>query len=121
MEAVYALTDDEGVDHVLDVVGGDNLGVSVQLAAVGGHVCQIGALAGFDIASPAMPLMLKDVTIHGIGTGSRRALERFVRAVDQARLEPVIDARYSLSELPQALDHLDQRPFGKIVIDVHDD
>tara|TARA_R110002049_G_scaffold271684_1_gene448889 strand:- start:729 stop:1757 length:1029 start_codon:yes stop_codon:yes gene_type:complete len=121
MEAVYALTDDEGVDHVLDVVGGDNLGVSVQLAAVGGHVCQIGALAGFDIASPAMPLMLKDVTIHGIGTGSRRALERFVRAVDQARLEPVIDARYSLAELPQALDHLDQRPFGKIVIDVHDD
>ncbi|WP_236946578.1 zinc-binding dehydrogenase [Kushneria konosiri] len=121
MEAIYTLTDDEGVDHVLDVVGGDNLGVSVQLAAVGGHVCQIGALAGFDVASPAMPLMLKDVTIHGIGTGSRRALERFVRAVDQTRLEPVIAARYSLAELPQALDHLDLGPFGKIVIDMDKD
>ena len=118
LEAVYALTANRGADHVLEVVGGAHLGKSVQAAAVGGHICQIGALDGFDLAAPAMPLMLKDVTIHGIGTGSRRALENMVRAVDRIRLEPVIDSRYPLAELPAAFDHLDRGAFGKVVIDV---
>jgi NADPH:quinone reductase-like Zn-dependent oxidoreductase len=117
VEAVYALTADRGVDHVLEVIGGAHLGKSVQVAAVGGHICQIGALDGFNLATPAMPLMLKDLTIHGIGTGSRRALENLVRAVDHIRLKPVIDSRYPLADLASAFDHLDRGPFGKIVID----
>lgn len=118
LETVYALTADRGADHILEVVGGAHLGKSVAAAAVGGHICQIGALDGFDLAAPAMPLMLKDITIHGIGTGSRRALENLVRAVDRIRLKPVIDARYPLADLPAAFDHLDRGAFGKIVVDV---
>lgn len=117
-EAVYEITGGRGADHVLEVIGGSHLGKSVQLAAVGGHVCQIGALEGFEISSPAMPLMLKDVTIHGIGTGSRRALENFVRAVDRTGLKPVIDSRYAFADLFAALDHLDRGPFGKVVIEI---
>jgi NADPH:quinone reductase-like Zn-dependent oxidoreductase len=118
MEQVYHVTGDRGVDHVLEVVGGAHLGKSAQVAAVGGHICQIGALDGWDISAPAMPLMLKDVTIHGIGTGSRIALERFVRAVDASGLKPVVDSRYPLDAVPAAFDHLDRGPFGKIVIDL---
>lgn len=117
-EAVLAITGDRGADHILEVVGGSHLARSVRLAAVGGHICQIGALEGFDISAPAMPLMLKDVTIHGIGTGSRRALERLVRAMDQIKLKPVIDTRYRFEDLMSALDHLDRSAFGKIVIDL---
>jgi NADPH:quinone reductase-like Zn-dependent oxidoreductase len=118
MEEVYRITRDRGVDHVLEVIGGSHLGQSVELAAVGGHICQIGALDGWDISAPAMPLMLKDVTVHGIGTGSRTALERLVRAVDRTGLSPVVDSRYSLDDLPAAFDHLDRGPFGKVVVDV---
>ncbi|CAO3438894.1 zinc-dependent alcohol dehydrogenase family protein [Azospirillum endophyticum] len=118
VEEVYRLTGNRGADHILEVIGGRHLARSVQLAAVGGHICQIGALDGFDISAPAMPLMLKDVTIHGIGTGSRRALTRLVQAVDQTGIRPVIDSRYSFADLPAALDHLDRGPFGKVVIDV---
>jgi NADPH:quinone reductase-like Zn-dependent oxidoreductase len=118
VDAVLALTDDHGADHVLEVVGGAHLGDAVQVAAVGGHIHQIGALGGFEISTPAMPLMLKDVTIHGIGTGHRRALEDLVAAVDRTALRPVIDERYPLTALPEALDHLEEGPFGKIVIDL---
>jgi NADPH:quinone reductase-like Zn-dependent oxidoreductase len=118
MEQVYQLTSDRGADIVLEVIGGAHLGQSVEVTAVGGKVCQIGALDGFDFSASAMPLMLKDVTIHGIGTGSRTALERLVRAVDRAGIKPVIDSVYPLSELPAALDHLDRGPFGKIVVTV---
>ena len=95
-----------------------NLGKSVQLTAVGGHICQIGALDGFDLSAPAMPLMLKDITIHGIGTGSRKGLENLIRAVDQTGLKPVIDTIYKFEDLPLALDHLSRGAFGKIVLEL---
>ncbi len=118
METVYQLTSDRGVDVALEVIGGKHLGQSIQVTTVGGHVCQIGALDGWDISAPAMPLMLKDITVHGIGTGSRTALEGFVRAIDQTGITPVVDSCYSLADLPSAFDHLDRGAFGKIVIDV---
>lgn len=118
VEAVLDLTGNRGAQHVLEVVGGAHLGKSVQMTAVGGHICQIGALDGFELSAPAMPLMLKDITIHGIGTGHRRALERFIRAIDQTGLKPIISTRYALGDLPAALDQLDQGAFGKIVLDM---
>lgn len=117
MEAVLTLTGDRGVDHVLEVVGGAHLGEAVRVAAVGGHVHLIGALEGFEVSAPLMPLLLKDVTVHGIATGHRRALEDLVRAVDRTRLKPVIDARYSFADLPAALAHLDRGAFGKVVLE----
>ncbi|HEX7819554.1 MAG TPA: NAD(P)-dependent alcohol dehydrogenase [Sphingobium sp.] len=121
LEALYALTGDHGADHILETVGGAYLGQSVQAAAVGGCIYQIGALDGFDISSPAMPLMMKDVTIQGIGTGHRRALEDMVRAVTRTGMTPVIDSRFPLADLPDALDRLSAGPFGKIVIDMADE
>ena len=118
VEAIYELTHDHGADHVMEIVGGAHLGEAVQIAAVGATIHQIGALEGFDISAPVMPLMLKDITIQGIGTGHRRSLERLVDAVDRTALKPVIDRRYPLAELPAALDHLEHGPFGKIVVDL---
>jgi NADPH:quinone reductase-like Zn-dependent oxidoreductase len=65
-----------------------------------------------------MPLMLEDVTIQGIGTGHRRALENLVRAVDRAGLNPVVDSRFRFAELPAAFDRLDDGPFGKVVLEL---
>jgi len=118
VEAVFKATGDHGADHILELVGGPHLEKAVQTAAVGGRIYQIGALEGFDIAAPSMPLMLKDVTIHGIATGHRRALQDLVRAVDHTGIKPVIDTRYSLDDLSAALDHLGRGAFGKIVIEM---
>lgn len=118
LEALYALTGDRGADQILETVGGAYLARSVLAAAVGGRISQIGALDRFENSSPAMPLMMKDVTIQGIGTGHRRALEDMVRAVARTGITPVIDSRFALADLPAALERLDAGPFGKIVIDV---
>ncbi|WP_263999625.1 zinc-dependent alcohol dehydrogenase family protein [Mycobacterium yunnanensis] len=118
VDAVLALSGDRGVDHVMELVGGPHLGQAVEVTAVGGHIYQIGALDGFELSAPAMPLMLKDITIHGIGTGHRLALTRLVDAVDRTGLIPVIDTHYPLSELHAALDHIDRGAFGKVVIDI---
>lgn len=118
VEAVYRLTADRGADHILELVGGPHLAKAVRAAAVDGRIYQIGVLEGFEIASPAGPLMLKNVILQGIGVGHRRALEDLVADVERTGLKPVIDKRYPSKDLPAALDHLDRGPFGKIVIDM---
>ena len=115
---MYRLTDDYGVDHILELAGGAHLAKAVQAAAVGARIYQIGLLEGFELAAPAIPLMLKNITLHGIGVGHRRALEDLVAAVDRCGISPVIDRRYPLSELPAAIAHLERGPFGKIVLEV---
>jgi NADPH:quinone reductase-like Zn-dependent oxidoreductase len=118
VETVLRLTDDLGADHILELVGGPHLANAVQVAAVGGRIYQIGALQGFDVMAPAMPLMLKDVTIHGIATGHRHALEDLVNAVDLTGLKPVIDTSHPFDSLSAALDHLGGSAFGKIVLEI---
>ena len=118
VEAVYRLTDDRGVDHILELVGGPHLAKAVRAAAVDGRIYQIGVLEGFEVSAPGGPLMLKNVMVQGIGVGHRRALEDLVAEVDRTGIKPVIDKRYPLKDLSAALDHLDRGPFGKIVIEM---
>lgn len=118
VEAVYGLTGDYGVDHIVELVGGPHLAKAVQAAAINGKIYQIGVMEGFEVAAPAGPLMLKNIEVHGIGVGHRRALEDLVAATERAGIKPVIDTRYPFSELSAALDHLDRGPFGKIVVDL---
>ena len=117
VEAVLRISGDRGADHILELVGGPHLGQAVQAASIGGRIYQIGVLGGFDVAAPVGPLMLKNVTVQGISVGHRRALADLVAAVDRTGLKPAIDRRYPLAELPAALDHLDDGPFGNIGID----
>ncbi|MFT4182153.1 MAG: NAD(P)-dependent alcohol dehydrogenase [Rhizobium sp.] len=118
VEEVYRLTQDRGIDHILEIVGGPHLGQSLKAVAPHGHISVIGVLEGFDISGPAAPLLLKSPVIQGISVGHRRSLEDFVRAVDSIGLKPVIDHRYAFSEVPAAFDHLDRGAFGKIVIEL---
>jgi NADPH:quinone reductase-like Zn-dependent oxidoreductase len=118
IEAVLGATDDHGADHILELVGGPHLGEAVKVAAVGGRIYQIGALAGWTVEAPVEPILFKDITIHGIGTGHRTALEDLVRAVDRSGMKPVIDRRYPLAKLAAAMDHLDAGSFGKVVVEL---
>lgn len=116
--AVLRMTGGCGVDHVLDLVGGDNFVTSIAAVAPGGRVSVIGLLGGTDLAAPTTPVLLKAPVIQGIVTGHRRALEDLVRAVDRIGLKPVIDRRYPFAALPAALDHQARGAFSKIVVDV---
>lgn len=115
-EGIYQLTDDRGIDHIIETVGGVNLRHSLRAVAVHGRISVIGVLGGSEISLPASELLLKSPVIQGIGVGHRRALEDFVRAVDVTGLKPVIEQRYRFNQLEQALQHLDRGAFGKIVL-----
>ncbi|WP_447880747.1 zinc-dependent alcohol dehydrogenase family protein [Serratia fonticola] len=116
VESIYQLTQDRGIDHIVETVGGSNLLNSLRAVAIHGRISVIGMLEGAEIAIPAGLLLLKSPQIQGIAVGHRRALEDLVRAVDANGIKPVIDQRYRFDQLHAALDHLDRGPFGKIVL-----
>ncbi|HEX4708987.1 NAD(P)-dependent alcohol dehydrogenase [Phenylobacterium sp.] len=116
--AVVDATDGHGADHILELAGGPNLAKSVEAAAVDGRIYVIGVIEGLDLSASVVPVLYKQVNLHGILVGPRRVAEDFVRAVDTLNLKPVIDRRYPFEALPEALAHLERGPFGKIVIDV---
>lgn len=115
-EAVLELTEGRGAEHVLEIVGGDNLIRSVRAVAPGGRISLIGLLASLQITADILPLLVKRVVLQGISVGHRKAFEAMNRAIETAGIKPVIDAVYPFARLPEAFAHLDRGPFGKIVV-----
>jgi len=118
-KAVLDFTAQEGVDHVLEVVGGDNLARSLAAAKVGGQISVIGVLQGISSNIELFSLFQKKAILRGIGgVGPRRAFEEMNKALVKLKLRPVIDAVYSLADALSAFRHLERGAFGKVVIRV---
>ncbi|RVC57925.1 NAD(P)-dependent alcohol dehydrogenase, partial [Mesorhizobium sp. M2A.F.Ca.ET.046.02.1.1] len=69
-----------------------------------------------EISFPIVPFMRNRIVVQGISIGHRRAFERMNQAIEALGIRPVIDKVYGFDEVPQALQHLEKGPFGKIVI-----
>ncbi|MDX5297568.1 MAG: NAD(P)-dependent alcohol dehydrogenase, partial [Gammaproteobacteria bacterium] len=117
-DEVLRMTQGAGVDHVLELVGGDNLSQSLNALAPDGHVALVGLLGDMHIRAFTPDFIMRRARLQGISVGPKRALEALVRAVDSLGLEPVIAAEYPLHALRDALGHARAGAFGKIVMRV---
>jgi NADPH:quinone reductase-like Zn-dependent oxidoreductase len=118
-EVVLRLTDGRGADHVLDVIGGDAIPLSIEAAAWGGHIALIGIMDRPTTTISIPTVMVKNLRLQGVSLGSRGDMEELLAFVEKHRISPIIDARYSFDALPEALDHLDRGPFGKVVVEIN--
>jgi NADPH:quinone reductase-like Zn-dependent oxidoreductase len=115
---VKALTDGAGVDHVLDVAGGDSIARSKDALTVGGNIVIAGPLQSPTFTLEILPFILKQSTIHTLSVGSREAFEKMNRALRINKIRPVIDQEYAFTAVSQAFGRLSQGPFGKVVVRV---
>ncbi|MER8433401.1 zinc-dependent alcohol dehydrogenase family protein [Mesorhizobium caraganae] len=115
-KAARDLTEGIGVNHVLEMVGGDNARRSLHALAADGRLSIIGILGDAELSFPILPFMRNRITVQGLSVGHRRAFERMNQAIEALALKPVIDKVFGFDEVPQALKHLEKGPFGKIVI-----
>ncbi|MGW2621128.1 zinc-dependent alcohol dehydrogenase family protein [Streptomyces sp. NPDC001500] len=114
---VLRMTGGEGVDHVVETVGGDNLNRSLEAVKVGGSISFIGLIAGRAANIDVYRFVTKNVTVHGIETGSLEMLEELAAFVDEHGVTPVIDSVLPAERIQEALRHLEGgRHFGKIVV-----
>jgi NADPH:quinone reductase-like Zn-dependent oxidoreductase len=120
-EAVLALTDGLGVDHVVEVGGPNTLPQSLIAARTGGHLAIIGAVAGFQTdVMPFAVVQAKRLRLQGVTVGSRRDQLDMVRAIEANGIRPVVDhRRFPLEALPEAFRHLQAGGhFGKICLEI---
>lgn len=118
-----------GVDVVLDVVGGDEVDRNLRVVRREGTIVQVGLMGGG--RTPVNLGLLLTKRVHWIGTTLRaRPLEqkiavcqRFVAEVlplfDAGALHPVIDSRFTLERTADAHRHMEaDGNIGKILLDV---
>jgi NADPH:quinone reductase-like Zn-dependent oxidoreductase len=115
-KSVQSLTGGDGVSHVLEVSGGENIRRSAEALARGGHIAIVGFLQDDSFQLKILPLMLKLGTIHTVGVGSRESFERVNRALEASQIHPVIDSQFPFTEVPLAFARLLRGPFGKVVV-----
>jgi NADPH:quinone reductase-like Zn-dependent oxidoreductase len=117
--AARDLTGGRGVDQVVEVGGADTFRQSIAACAYGGHIAVIGVLSGAVKDLSVAEIFARNVHINGITVGSREHAEQMVRAIEVAGLKPVIDRRFPLEQLPDALALMQGRGhFGKVVVDI---
>ncbi|WP_095201804.1 zinc-dependent alcohol dehydrogenase family protein [Mesorhizobium carmichaelinearum] len=115
-EAARELTDGLGINHVLEMVGGDNARRSLNALAADGRLSIIGLLGSMELSFPILPFIRNRLVVQGLSIGHRRSFERMNGAIEALGIKPVIDKVFGFDEVPQALLHLEKGPFGKIVI-----
>jgi len=128
VEEVKKITDGQGADVILDMVGGSYVQRNYAAAAVEGRIVQIAFMQGYKIEALDMrAISAKRLTHTGSTLRPRtpeqkaiitRELEAKVwPLLDKGAFRPVIDATYPLAEAAKAHAHMETSTHvGKIVL-----
>ena len=116
---VLRLTNNRGVDHIVEVGGAGTLPLSFKAITPGGYIYVIGVLAGKGQLIDPTPILAKAIHVEGVYVGSRAMFARMNAAIDANHLRPVIDSTFPLTQAREALTHMQSgNNFGKIVLDL---
>jgi NADPH:quinone reductase-like Zn-dependent oxidoreductase len=119
VERVLALTGGEGVDMVIDSVGASSWDASMRSLRRGGRIVTCGATTGSHPSADLQRLFIRQLEVIGSTGGSMEECRQLLALFATGALKPVIDRRYTLDELPAALDRLERGDqFGKIVLTI---
>ena len=111
-------TDNEGVDHVIEVGGGGTFSQSVTATKLGGHIAMIGVLSGPSAENIVLPkIFLKQIRTSGIVMGNQQSQIAMVEYMENSDIKPIISDTFDLADLVRAFKHqMGHKHFGKISI-----
>ena len=126
-EVVEALTGGEGVDVILDMVGGDYIARNIASLRTEGRLVFIAFLGGSKADFDFLPMMMKRITIMGSTLRPRSVEEKGAIAADLARevwplldagrIAPLIDSTFPLARAAEAHARMESSAhIGKIVL-----
>ncbi|MDA7789043.1 zinc-binding dehydrogenase, partial [Gammaproteobacteria bacterium] len=88
---VLAKTNNEGVDHVIEVGGGGTFAESVRAAKLGGHIALIGVLSGPSASEIVLPrIFLKQIRLSGISMANKDSQLAMIDYLEKTDIKPVI-------------------------------
>jgi NADPH:quinone reductase-like Zn-dependent oxidoreductase len=116
---VKRLTNNRGVDVVVEHVGVATWENSVKSLATGGRLVTCGATTGYDAKLDLRFLFTRQLSIMGSYMGTKTELRTVLKLVAQGRLKPTVDKVFDLGDCSAAHNYLEQaKQFGKVVLRV---
>lgn len=126
-DEVMALTDNKGVDVVLDPVGGDRFVDSLRALREDGRLVVVGFTSGTVPEVKVNRLLLNNIEVVGAGWGAYLMPKpqlngeigsAIANLIDEGFVNPVVGARFRPEQAAEALKLLEQREaIGKTVIE----
>ena len=117
--SVLALTGGRGVDVVIENVGAAVWGAALKSLVRGGRIVTCGATSGDQPGADLRRLFIRQLKVFGSTLGTLAEFADLLKLAEGGRLHPVIDSRFPLDAVPDALSRLEsQAQFGKVVVDI---
>lgn len=118
-KGIMDVTDGDGVDVVVETVGGASLQKSIDSLAFHGRVCLIGILDSVQANVSVVKILVRQAHLIGIYMESIAELRKLTSFLDNGHLRPVIGRHFEFDEAKAAYQYLkSQKHFGKIVLEV---
>lgn len=129
VEVVQELTNNKGVDVILDIIGGDYFPRNLKCLGYEGRLVQIALQRAIKSEINLLPVMVKRLTITGSTLRARddafkaaiaNQLHKHVWPLLEAeRIHPVIDSTFRLDEAEHAHDLMESsQHIGKIILEI---
>ena len=125
-KAVKRLTDDRGVDVILDPVGGEHAESAVRSMAWDGRYLVVGFAGGAIPRIPTNLALLKGCAMVGVAwdtysrrnpAGGENNISELLSLINTGKLKPLISKIYSLTDAALAIDDVMQRRAqGKVIV-----
>jgi len=114
---VLDLTKGRGVDLVIEHVGGDLFGASLNSLRKNGRLVTCGGHAGEVVELDIIPVFRNEWSVIGSRTGTVRETELVMDLIAAGKLNPRIHARLPLAEAAEAQRIIEEREqFGKVLL-----
>jgi NADPH:quinone reductase-like Zn-dependent oxidoreductase len=116
-EEVRKLTNQEGVDIVVEHVGAATWDESLRSLKSGGRLVTCGATTGPGVGLDLRHLFARQLTLLGSYMGTMGELREVLGHVFAGRLKPVVDRVFPLREIRAAHEYLEKsQMFGKVIV-----
>ncbi len=127
VERISELTNERGVDLILDMIGGDYLPRNLKSLAVEGRIVQIALQGGPKVEMNLLPIMLKRLTLTGSTLRPRSVAQKAMIAhslrekvwplLESGQVRPIIHATFPLAQASDAHRLMESsQHIGKIVL-----
>ncbi|MDE1724636.1 MAG: zinc-binding dehydrogenase [Thaumarchaeota archaeon] len=116
---VLKITDNNGVDAVIDHVGAKTWPTSLEVLKVRGKMIACGTTTGSDATVNIRSFYSKEAQIIGGYLGTRAQLVSLHKFMKQKKIRPIIDSTYDLKDAKKAHQRMeDSNQTGKILLQV---
>ena len=116
-EIALALTEDRGVDVVIDTVGSALFQSSLKSVTQFGMMVLLGEVAGGEARVNPAEIIFRDATIVGSSGADRRHIATVAEMVGSGAIRPVVSQRFALEDSADAYRLMRARKtFGRVVL-----